>query len=1154
MSLWNQSQPPQQLVRALWDEFERWAHRQRKLLERCKADIHYAHEAEWKATPEWKRNPVEHQEKKDDLVRVAIEKHTDMLLTEWEQRAEGKGLGPDAWGTRTVVEDERIAKLFQSEDALDRLSAPVVQKVYSPPQSIPVYNPAPPMSSTARAVNLSTSTSSSYQVIDPSSFSADDDEGYDAEESYVATTDESGDECYVPYVAHSRATHAKFSSHNAKNGSPDSLSSSSSSSHEAIQSHPASSKLEMNSEPPKHPPDIDRKAKPRARGPVYVGPYFSSPEDSSDEDDFKMFKMQTRVDKIWEFHYAAAQADVELAMAIANDRMSKKPFDEEARVAEHEQQMLQLQTDKEKERKVLVDVERKKRQEEIRKRPSPGEHGRGGIQSVNTRPQPDLESGFTTNHPVHLDFEKRAFALGLPSSPDEDPAWGTPPSGAWPDVRAPAPSENFGTVRARGQSQASSATPSGWKTKHTPSPPTTSSAQVHAALSTSEPPSWYERSATSMHDNSFDRDAFSAQQSTPVPPIPAGWGEKSPATSLLKKVLDHPVDPKPTPGFTSASKKPVKNLKGYSFAHSSDHNTAESPTTPTAASNARFGGNAVPKDIQPRYAQAHHDDETSSTPRPQGFMKRSMGDYMSDVGGSTPKVGMSRLGEMGMASTMGSSSWMNEANMRARQGPAPPMHSQTDDDDDERWGNVTALAAKVMEQITPQEDAQWNTMRRPQGLGASHPQQAMRDEGAWGRSVHTASSRLPPTKTSPPGPEPSLWEQRNKSTAQSSAFTQRAPPVTSVSGPDGQGEDFWKKAKAQMEAERSQPDETPWERMQRLRAQGSLPGTDTTPTFEQPPARTTGLHSSKPSWSGQANFESPASDVGYQQYPAPVQPPNQFWAPNGGTNTSQTWNHNMQPPLKQSTTIPGGYAFDTPRGYDRFGQTNPGSMQGKSKLSSSYTRHTTIEDEPDDEAPGGRYAQRDPLPYNSGVLLDIAEPKPSHPPTAFADVIDFDDEDETGEYGDSLSSAVPTPSTAPTSPPMSDEEWMMSVAENGTKGDFGSYPADMGSSTTKAASGWGPPAKPTKNPWGAQKLDTAKLQSALQSVPTTTTPPKAAFATTPPAASAPAAPAPAPAPKPEVVPTPPTKAPVAPEKPEPAKAAVNQNQKGGKKGKGKGKK
>ncbi|KAG6831316.1 hypothetical protein H0H87_005675 [Tephrocybe sp. NHM501043] len=1043
MSFWNQpTASPQQRVRKLWDDFEKWAAGQRKKLHSQLAEVHRTQDAKWKATPVKNRNQAQHEETTKKQLQDAGGRHSAMLLEEWRERMQKSGLSDEDWGEMSEAENVRIARVFDEEN--DRIvSAPVARNVYAQPFTAPAYNPAPPMTSTARTVNLSASTSSSYQVIDPSSFSADDDDGYDAEESYVASTDESGDEYF--------SLPTKVSSHGSQKTSPDHLSSSSSTAYEVVQPLSSSSKLETSLEPQKRPPDTDRKGKSRAPGPAYVGPYLSNPEDSSDEDDFTMFKMQTRIDKIWEFHYAAALADVRLVMAIANDRMSKTPFDEKARVSEHESQMRQLQKDKEEERQATVDAERKKRREEIRKRPVGGEHTwAADTYSLNSRS--DWESKFTNDHPVHLNVENMAFALGPASPSDEEQAWGVSTSDAWPETRGSVPSENFGTVRARRKSQTGAA-PSGWKAKNTPSPPTTSSAQVHAASSTTESTSWYDHPVTSVHNTSFERDAFSAQASTPVPPIPAGWGEKPSATTLLKKVLSDPTTTRKhsllslesqsnfdhhASAFTSTTTKmPAKTLKGQHFTHGPDHHTADSLTTPTVTSNARsFASNIPPKDIQhSRYAHLHPEDETSSTPRPQGFMKRNIPDYASDMGPSTPKMGMSHMG-------MGVNSWhANEQSAHARQ-----MAPQFDDGDDEGWGQVNALAEKAMEAIAPQTDVPWNAMRRTQGMGASQSQQTTRDEDAWGRGMFT--SRLPATKTSPPGPEPSLWEQRTKPIAQASGFSQRPQPSSASEIP---GEDFWKAAHSQLKSTQPQPqpEETPWERMQRLRSQGSAPGSDATPTFDPP-------------------------------------------------------------------------------------------------------SHPTVEDEPDDEAPGGRYAQHEPLPNNSRHLLDIAEPKPSHPPTAFSDVIDFDDEID-GEYPDGLSSSVPTPSTAPTSPPMSDEEqWMMAVAENAKKGDFSAIPAETLSNTTKPASGWssGPPAK--KSAWGAQKLDPAKLQSALQSVPTTTTPPKAASATTPPAtASVTVAPAPAPKAEAAAASVTPPKAAAAPEKPEPAAKTGNQNQKG-KKGKGKG--
>lgn len=137
--------------------------------------------------------------------------------------------------------------------------------------------------------------------------------------------------------------------------------------------------------------DNERISGPSLRPPrqAYVGPILSDPDEPlSDEDDFERFKMMIRMQKIVEFHQMAAQADIELAIAVYKDRkaQSNDRHDVSTRVTEHQKRMMQLQMEKEEERKNIVKTERSKRRSELRKRP-----GRSGtliapVPSVPTTP------------------------------------------------------------------------------------------------------------------------------------------------------------------------------------------------------------------------------------------------------------------------------------------------------------------------------------------------------------------------------------------------------------------------------------------------------------------------------------------------------------------------------------------------------------------------------------------------------------------------------------------------------------------------------------------------------------------------------------------------------------------------------------------------
>ena len=121
----------------------------------------------------------------------------------------------------------------------------------------------------------------------------------------------------------------------------------------------------------------------------YVGPIVNDPNEAlSDEEDFERFKMTIRVQKIVEFHQAAAQADIDLAIAIYKDRKAQNndPQEVSSKISNHQKRMFQLQMEKEEERKKIVAAERSKRRSELRRRP-----GRSGtliapIPSVPTNP------------------------------------------------------------------------------------------------------------------------------------------------------------------------------------------------------------------------------------------------------------------------------------------------------------------------------------------------------------------------------------------------------------------------------------------------------------------------------------------------------------------------------------------------------------------------------------------------------------------------------------------------------------------------------------------------------------------------------------------------------------------------------------------------
>lgn len=1250
--------PPAQRVRTIWAEFEGWAEAQRKSMDRRRDEITKAQDTKWKSLPSKTRaKQDEHDARKAKLLREASEDYLTKAREEWQKRLAKNNLRDEDWGEMTGLELQKIVKVLGEDADDDEPLQLVVQNVPTQPQHS-IFNPAPPLSSTTRTSNLSASTSSSYTLVNPNEFSTDD-ELYDAVSSYISQTEESEDENISLPVAithtdgwglgHSRST--KFSS---QNGSPDFTASSGS--YDYFPQSTALTRTGMNSAPPKRPPDIDRK-KARVRGPSYVGPYLNADE-NTEEEAFEVFKMQTRVTKIYEFHLAAAQADVELTIELQNDRKSRKPTwkaDSVAKVAAHEERMVQLQKDKEEERKKIVSTERKKWLEEHERnnqRSVFGNLGRTANTASANVAEHDWEATFKKGQTVRLDAEKKVFVIdneAEEADDDGDEAWGVPHFEAASDIRTPAPD----TIRARRQSIGRS-TPSGWKTKQVSSAPTTSlsslSSQWHPEPSPPSPdaatgPPWLEEtfSGTSLdYSSSYDSDdpripgRFpAAAMSTPVPPIPSGWGTKKSAptaTSMLKKVLSDPtsttnsnlfknknssppesspkavpaVEPKPTPVSSAAGKKPVvkrgRLVSQKKVAAGKAEDDAEtSPTTPTiptkipsqSFSSSSASSAVSPKDIlQQRFA--HPDDELSSTPRPQLFAKRGVAsDYFSDVA-STPRATVRGFDER--PSALGASSWTmdneyehQETSWEQQHARLAKMAAPTKAAASEvrsGWGRVAKkeveaaveeespwermMRAKQQQQQVQavvqkeSEETPWQRIQRlkEQGQAPSPPKlvQGMPEEDMW--AAARAQLAMSTTKVSPPKQEEegSLWERHMKLNAQrtgnASAMSRNsvAPPAPeeSVWNQVMKGRSQASQNAPQQQAE---PEETPWERQMRLR--GVKTGSSNS---NEQPSR---MQSQSVAASWGMEYEPPISKLVQQQQPES----NGFWKPTGDANQSQAWGAQRKPqPSMKTSGMPGSYSAhpfdsqrrpsdpdsseyayysDVPSANRSFAQPLKGAMKGaKSKLG---TRSVTIEELPDDE---GRPDHS--LPSNSRILLDIVEPKPSVPSTMFTNIIQFGEEEEEyeEEYDGGMSSTVPTPSTAPTSPPnevpsLDEDEWIMEQMKNGDWGHL----MNGGAAPPKQTQRWPQESSAKKPAPGSQMVDSAKLFSALESMePASISPPKAAppAKASPPSKVAPPAPAP-PAPKPAPAP--------APEKPDPVVKAANQNQTKGKgKGKGKGRK
>ena len=99
----------------------------------------------------------------------------------------------------------------------------------------------------------------------------------------------------------------------------------------------------------------------------YVGPSLHADEPIDEELEFEKFKMRTRMEKIVEFHEAAALAEISLSIEIykARKQLNNSKEEDAPRVLEHQKRMVQLQKEKEEERKAIVKSERARRQSDL---------------------------------------------------------------------------------------------------------------------------------------------------------------------------------------------------------------------------------------------------------------------------------------------------------------------------------------------------------------------------------------------------------------------------------------------------------------------------------------------------------------------------------------------------------------------------------------------------------------------------------------------------------------------------------------------------------------------------------------------------------------------------------------------------------------------
>ncbi|KAF9459704.1 hypothetical protein BDZ94DRAFT_1267475 [Collybia nuda] len=863
---------------------------------------------------------------------------------------------------------------------------------------------------------------------------------------------------------------------------------------------------ESSSALPKRPPDAERKPPRRAQGPAYIGPKLSDEDETSDEEaDFEKFKMQTRIEKIMEFHREAAQADMELALTLHNDRKEKKSnkASDALKVQEHGKQMLRLQAKKEEERKALVEAERGKRRNEIRKRSALREPAR----AANTNTHQSWDTWFDSQS-VRLDIDSNGKLMLRREEPSNDESenqmWDLNPLDM-PRGRKPSVSREMAPVAPTKQS--------GWKATPTSSTSTSSSQPQWPTASAATPipqrkaeqPSWFSGSTHPLaQSTSFDDDEFQlpggfpgGAKATPAPgPVTSGWTKKvvpgtGPAPTVSSSSTSIPIETKSVP--ISVSPPSSTSLK--------KSNKKQRPGTkkPAVETTSKDDVDTL---------STEHELELSSTPRPT--IPNMMKSFKLDDVASTPRPsGLRRLHDpsaAGNSAVKEETLWERMAK-KSENTKTTQASSYTSESEESVWAQMTKQGSRAAD---PRLDSSWaRKMSQQSAFQEPHipsfPASAeIEEETLWGRvmkqgSRGTDTSVPVQSKATPYGTveEESPWEMMKKrgllgGNAPSSHTSQGKVSKTSpnVSPP----------APAERE-------ETPWERMERMKAQGQDVGSTSLKTkLDQTSAPKPGQRAVNP------NMWMP-SDVPttFPSNIAPPQPrPNEekFWTPGGGTtaaNHRQGWNH----PIPQSdnsyaTSSQNQHASDALR--SRLGSFVPQAqeadkrqtyvptsiMKGSKAKKTVKGKTVMIEEISDEEGPDGHKGPGGKLPPNSRSILDIIEPKPSVPTTMFTNIFQYGEGEDEEDYDTGLSSMAPTPSTAPTSPPgevpAMDDEWLSSMTEDIKNGDWDKV-MDTGVPKSMAKAMYSPWSHGFNDNSASHSLDSAKLFSALESVDDKPSPP-----------------------------------------------------------------
>ena len=793
--------------------------------------------------------------------------------------------------------------------------------------------------------------------------------------------------------------------------------------------------------------------------------------------------MVTRITKIVEFHHAAALADIDLALDICNGRKTKqlrKP-EEEAKVTQHERQMVKLQATKESERKDIVSAERKKRRDELRSRSVL----RDSIQAADSANYDALfdPSTFQVDIDVNGTFVLRRQDSSLKQM--ENHAKGVSSTSS----RTPAPEVSRTRKQSFGR-ETPVASQSGWKTKPTSSALSQSYAFYDEESATTPIPQhmadpWSSSSAPLENGEFHFPGGLPAESKAKGVTVSSAWGKKSSSLGKFPDLMDNgpgsqfkveetpitvnrvspPVETETerpsSPSFSSskksskkqrqANKKPGAVIKGEP--------ESASPSNPTSVGSSKTLPAAPHLDISKTSigsSSSTGHEELSSTPRPnvahimmkkQGLasgMARTTPVNGADDPASTPRQSALRqlasVHDPNESGTEEETPWQRMMKKKAQAQASD--RAVVESSKHETSGNRSGLQSKIpphrgadlsaSTSLAEEEETPWSRMMRlkaqgqaPQANSVNTRTSEVEEETPWQRAMRLKGQKQAPASANTIPSEAQEDENPRERSQRLKAQSQNP----------------WSTSSAMAKSVMIDESESPWERVMTKAAQQGLENLAMTSAKPQV-GPSSGMRQSQ--LPNNHTLVPPPDLTGSNMAQYPVrQVEREFWHPKGvtpSTSHHQMWNPSgqTQPPhMEKSSSMAtsNSRSQDANRVRRVSDPVSPSPRLEFSDLPDATDRYDFVpasilkgkSKQPPtkkkvtiEEVPDdeGRMGPDEKLPTNSRYVLDIAEPKPSVPPNLYTRFFDFEAEEDEAEGDDTeLSSLAPTPSTAPTSPP-----------------------------------------------------------------------------------------------------------------------------------------